>query len=72
LALAGFLGPTFGVFLVLVALETAPVGIVSALSNLKPIILVPIGFFFFHEHISRRAILGTLVAVVGTIMIFFL
>lgn len=70
LLLSSILGPTIGVSLVIVAVQQAPVGIASALSNLTPIILVPISHFFLGERISIRAVIGTLIAVLGTIIIF--
>ncbi|QPC84918.1 DMT family transporter [Phototrophicus methaneseepsis] len=70
LSLSSILGPNMNVFLILSALQLAPVGIVSTLSNLKPIILIPLGYLIFNEHITRRATVGTFVAVTGTVIIF--
>lgn len=68
--IASVIGPTIGVSLVLVALQNAPVGIASTLANLTPIFLIPISYIFFGERITRRAILGTLIAFAGTVMLF--
>jgi drug/metabolite transporter (DMT)-like permease len=68
--LASFLGPVVGVFLSLVSLQHSEVGIASTLMSLQPVFLIPIGFFFFHEKITWRAAVGTLVAISGVAIIF--
>jgi drug/metabolite transporter (DMT)-like permease len=63
-------GPFLGMTLSLVAVQLAPVGIVSTLMALSPVMLLPMVHWAFKEHISQRAILGTAVAMVGVAMIF--
>jgi drug/metabolite transporter (DMT)-like permease len=63
-------GPFIGVSLSLLAVQKAPVGIASTLMQLTPIILLPIGYFVFHEQIGKRAVVGTVLAIVGTAAIF--
>jgi len=63
-------GPALGASLVLVSLQSAPVGITTALANLTPIFLIPISFVVFKERITSRAIIGTFIAVGGTIVLF--
>lgn len=63
-------GPFIGVWLSLVAVQKTDVGIASALMGLTPIFLLPITYFVFNEKISRQAIIGTVVAVLGTIVLF--
>jgi drug/metabolite transporter (DMT)-like permease len=58
-------GPIFGVWLSLVAIERAPLGIASTLMGLTPIFLLPVARLFFFEPISYRAVLGTVVAISG-------
>ncbi len=70
IGIAALVGPVSGMTMVMLALQRSPVGIVSTLSNLTPIIMLPIGYFVFHETITRRAIIGTMVAVVGTSVLF--
>jgi drug/metabolite transporter (DMT)-like permease len=65
------LGPVIGVWLALTAVQLAPLGIVTTLQSLPPIFLIPIGYVVFKERISRRAVLGTLVAIVGSVLLFF-
>ncbi len=63
-------GPFLGVWLSLVAVQHAPLGIASALMGLAPIILLPVGRFLFGERIGLRAVAGTVVAMAGTVILF--
>jgi drug/metabolite transporter (DMT)-like permease len=58
-------GPVFGVWLSLVAIDEAPLGIASTLMGLSPIFLLPIARLVFSEPISYRAVLGTVIALSG-------
>ncbi len=66
-AVAVLIGPVLGMSLGLFAIKTIPVGIATTLSALAPILLLPVGHWFFHERITSRAILGTLIATAGVI-----
>lgn len=68
--LGSLAGPVLGVWLSLVAIERAPVGIASTLMGLTPIFLLPIARVVMSEAISRRAVFGTLVAVFGVSLLF--
>lgn len=70
LMVAAVMGTVVGALLVLIALQNAPVGIATTLINLTPIFLIPIGYVIFKERISSRAVVGTLVAMVGIAVIF--
>jgi drug/metabolite transporter (DMT)-like permease len=69
--IASIAGPVVGVWLALTSLQLAPLGIVTTLQSLAPIFLIPIGFFVFKERITRRIVLGTLIAIVGSVLLFF-
>ena len=58
-------GPIFGVWLSLVAIDDARLGIASTLMSLTPIFLLPIARLVFSEPISYRAVIGTIVALSG-------
>lgn len=70
ITLGAVAGPFIGVWLSLYAVQKAPVGIASTLMALTPVILLPIGYYLFKEQVGMRAIVGTLLAVVGTAVIF--
>ncbi len=63
-------GPVIGASFVLVSLQHTQVGIASTLSNLTPIFLIPVGYIVFKERITRRAIAGTVIAMIGTAVLF--
>jgi len=65
-----FVGPVLGVWLSLVAVQRSSVGVASTLSSLAPIILIPISYVVFHEKITKRALIGTLVVIVATCVLF--
>jgi drug/metabolite transporter (DMT)-like permease len=67
-----FVGPFIGVWLSLIAVRTAPVGIASTLMGLSPIILIPFDHWIFGETITVRSVAGTIVALVGAAVIFIL
>ncbi len=65
-----FIGPFIGVWLSLIAVRTAPVGIASTLMALSPIMLIPFDHWIFDETITTRSIAGTVVALGGAAVIF--
>ncbi|MFO7741658.1 MAG: DMT family transporter [Anaerolineae bacterium] len=65
-----FIGPFVGVWLSLIAVRTAPVGIASTLMSLSPIILIPFDHWVFDARITARSIVGTAVALTGAALIF--
>ncbi len=71
MVLASVLGPVLGVWLSLVAVQNISVGVSSTLSSLAPILLIPIGYFLYHEKVSRRAIIGTIVVIIASAFLFF-
>lgn len=70
LAGGAFIGPFIGVWLSLIAVRTAPVGIASTLMALSPIMLIPFDHWIFDETITPRSIAGTVVALGGAAIIF--
>jgi len=64
-------GPVIGVWLALTSVQLAPLGVVTTLQSLPPIFLIPISYFVFKERITRRMVLGTLIAILGSVLLFF-
>lgn len=62
-------GPFLGVWLSLVAVAHAKVGVASALMALVPILILPLVRVFFGERVSLRALLGTTAAVAGAALL---
>ena len=63
--LGALAGPIAGVWLSLVAIERAPLGVASTLMSLTPLFLLPIGRLVFREPITFRAVAGTVLAIAG-------
>jgi len=68
--IATLAGPVIGVWLALTSVQLAPLGVVTTLQSLPPIFLIPIGYFVFKERITWQAVVGTLVALVGSVLLF--
>jgi drug/metabolite transporter (DMT)-like permease len=66
------LGPLIGVSLSLFSIQHTNVGIASTIIALPPVFLLPVGHFVFKERISRRAVAGTLLAIAGVTLLFWL
>jgi len=65
LAAAAFIGPFIGVWLSLVAVQYAPVGIASTMMASSPILMIPLSRILLKESISKHSIFGTFLAVIG-------
>lgn len=65
-----FVGPFLGIWLSLVAIQFARLGIASTLMALPPILLIPIEMVVYKRRVSARGIVGTAVALSGVALIF--
>ncbi len=63
-------GPVLGVWLSMIATQRAHVGIASTLMALSPIFIIPLEQIVFHEKASSRALVGTVLALAGSAIIF--
>lgn len=63
-------GPALGVILSLVAIAHASIGVASTLMSLTPVLLLPVSHFLFRERISARAVAGTVMALLGVVLLF--
>jgi drug/metabolite transporter (DMT)-like permease len=69
--LAGaFAGPFLGGTLALFSLQMTRVGIASTLQSLSPVLVLPLAHWRLRETVSWRAILGTVVTIAGTALVF--
>ncbi|NCB01319.1 MAG: DMT family transporter [Spirochaetia bacterium] len=68
--LAAIVGPVLGIILNLWALSIAPVGIVTTLSQMTPVLLLPLEKFVLKRYVSPLATVGTFIAVLGTVLLF--
>jgi drug/metabolite transporter (DMT)-like permease len=67
-----FVGPFLGIWMSLVAVQLTRVGIASTLMALPPVLLIPIGYVLYKERVSKRGVIGTIVAFAGVALILLL
>lgn len=72
MVIGSILGPFVGVWLSLISVQLSPVGVASTLQAINPIFLLPIGAWVFHEKVSPRAVIGTLISLSGVGALFLL
>ena len=60
-------GQTVGMSLLLWALKTTPTGIVTAVTALTPLVVIPFARVMENEKVTPRALIGGAVAVVGVV-----
>lgn len=70
ISLGTLVGPFAGIWLSMVAIQSAYVGVAATLMALTPIIMLPIVFLLYKEKISPLAIAGTFVSLAGVATIF--
>jgi drug/metabolite transporter (DMT)-like permease len=63
-------GPFLGVWLSLVALDRTKMGIAQTLISLTPVFILPLVVWIHKERLSARAVLGAMLAVAGTALLF--
>jgi len=63
-------GPVMGIILSLYALNMAPVGIVTALMQVSPVMLLPVEIFWMKKKVGIKAVTGTVMAVAGAALLF--
>jgi uncharacterized membrane protein len=69
IAVGTLIGPFMGIWLSMIAVQAERVGVAATLMSLTPVLSMPVMRLVFHESISPRAVLGTLVALSGVAMI---
>jgi len=63
-------GPFLGVWLSLVSVRYAETGVAATLMGLMPIFVIPWVWILYKEKTSPRALVGTIVAILGTALLF--
>lgn len=63
-------GPFIGVSLSLLAVKYTATGIVSSISSISPIIIIPASIMIFKEKVTPKEILGAVVSIAGVILLF--
>jgi drug/metabolite transporter (DMT)-like permease len=63
-------GPYLGIWLSLVAISYARLGVASTLMALPPVLLIPVEYFTTRKPVSLRGVTGTLLALFGVALLF--
>jgi drug/metabolite transporter (DMT)-like permease len=66
----GFFGPFLGVSLSLVAVQNTIAGVAATIMSTTPVIILPASIWLRRERVTVRAVLGALLAVAGTAVLF--
>mgnify|MGYP000356757451 CR=1 FL=1 len=69
--LGSFFGPFLGVSLSLLAIQHTSTGVASTIMALVPVLIIWPSHLLFHEPVRFREIVGALIAVGGTVLLFF-
>ncbi len=69
--LGSVFGPFIGVTLSLVAVRYTATGIVSSISSISPILIIPVSIMVLKEEVLPKEILGAFVSIIGVILLFW-
>jgi drug/metabolite transporter (DMT)-like permease len=67
-----FFGPFLGVWLSMIAVTYALVGVAQTLMSLMPVMVIPVVWVLYKQKTTLRGLLGAVVAVIGVAIIFVL
>jgi drug/metabolite transporter (DMT)-like permease len=70
ISIGSVFGPFVGVSLSLLAVQHAPTGIVSTITSITPILIIPLSIFIFKEKVLPKEILGAIITLVGISLLF--
>ena len=70
-ACGAFVGPFLGVWMSLVAFKHSPIGVAQTLASLSPVFILPFSHYLLGDHVSKRALAGAVVALMGAGLLAF-
>ena len=70
ISIGSLFGPFLGVSLALLAVQHATTGIVSTITSITPILLIPVSIIVFKERIFKREIFGAVITMLGISLLF--
>lgn len=70
ISIGSLFGPFIGVSLSLVAVQHASTGIVSTITSITPILLIPVSIIVFKEKVFPREIFGAIITLLGISLLF--
>lgn len=69
-SIGAFFGPFIGVSFSLIAIKYVSTGIVSTITSISPIIIIPMSIIFFKEKVTPKEIIGALISIIGVALLF--
>jgi len=63
-------GPFFGITLSLVAISNTDVAVAATLMSTMPILMLPISKYYYKENVTKVAVFGAVLSVIGVVIIF--
>ncbi|MBU3110087.1 DMT family transporter [Clostridium lacusfryxellense] len=70
ISIGSLFGPFVGVSLSLLAVQHASTGVVSTITSITPILLIPVSIIVFKERILPREIFGAIITLLGISLLF--
>ena len=70
ISIGSIFGPFLGVSLSLLAVQHAPTGVVSTITSITPVLIIPISILLFKEKVSPREVLGAFISLMGVSFLF--
>ena len=70
MALGALAGPVVGVSLLFLSMQLLPAAVSQTFVAALPVVIMPFTIIVYKEHVSRRAVLGALVAMAGVTVLF--
>jgi len=70
IALGAIFGPFIGVTFSLLAVQYTATGIVSSISSVSPVLIIPASITIFKEKVMPKEILGAVISIIGVILLF--
>ncbi len=70
ISIGAFFGPFVGVSFSLMAVQYTATGIVSTITSLSPILIIPASIIIFKEKVRPKEIVGALISISGVILLF--
>lgn len=70
ISIGSFFGPFLGVSFSLIAVQYTATGIVSTITSISPILIIPISIFMFKEKVLPKEILGAFISIIGVALLF--
>lgn len=70
ISIGAFFGPFLGVSLSLMAVQYTATGIVSTITSISPILIIPAAILMFKEKVLSKEIWGAVISIIGVTLLF--